>query len=77
MKASIGRTVHYVLDRGPNTGDHRPAVIVRVWTDTLVNLQVITDDENDKLNPVEWRTSVSLDDSAKNATWHWPERDEA
>ena len=77
MKASIGRTVHYVLDKGPNAGDHRPAVIVRVWTDTLVNLQVITDDENDKLNPTEWRTSVPLDESKKNGTWHWPERDEA
>lgn len=48
-----------------------------MWTDNLVNLQVITDDENDRLNPIEWRTSVSLDESKKNGTWHWPERDEA
>lgn len=41
-----GRMVHYVL---PN-GDHRPAVVVKVWNkeDGYVNLQVFTDGRNDR-----------------------------
>lgn len=39
-----GRMVHYVM---PN-GQHRPAIIVKVWGETgLSNLQVITDGSND------------------------------
>jgi hypothetical protein len=57
---SVGRTVHYVLDEGPSQGQHRPAVIVRVWGEedaragTLpvsalgtVQLQVLTDSGRD------------------------------
>ena len=52
MKASIGRIVHFVL---PN-GEHRPAIVVRVWPDeflhnqqdtTGLNLQVFLDGTND------------------------------
>jgi hypothetical protein len=51
-KISIGRLVHFVL---PN-GEHRPAIVVRVWPDefpnnteekTGVNLQVFLDGTND------------------------------
>lgn len=40
-----GRIVHYVL---PN-GEHRPAMVVRVWNKSAgtVNLQVFTDSDND------------------------------
>lgn len=43
-----GRIVHYVM---PN-GEHRPAIVVRVWStdgvcEGYVNLQVFTDGAND------------------------------
>lgn len=80
---SIGRSVHYVLNEGPHSGQHRPATIVRAWgdqPDSMVNLQVLTDSDadghyNDALPPVLWKTSVHLDPSGeKPGTWHWPER---
>lgn len=68
-----GRIVHFVL---PN-GEHRPAIIVRVWSKETgcVNLQVFTDSTNDGLDPVEWRTSVSPSQDGKEPyTWHWIEK---
>lgn len=57
---TVGRIIHYVLDTGRSAGDHRPAVIVRVWGEdqvaagTLdpsalgtVQLQVFTDTSPD------------------------------
>jgi len=73
-KPSIGRIVAYVLAEGPNKGQDRPAVIVRVWSDTTVNLQVFTDGDNDGLPAVKWDTSVQLDPARALRTWHWPER---
>lgn len=76
---SIGRTVHFVM---PN-GDHRPAIIVRVWDHTAVQLQVFVDGSNDAglVHATElgqltvWRTSVHQDaDELKPGTWHAPER---
>jgi len=52
QSASIGRIVHFVL---PN-GEHRPAIVVRVWPEefpnnpddhTGLNLQVFLDGTND------------------------------
>lgn len=58
-----GRIVHYVLNEGNGKGQHRPAVVVRVWRITgegniktppengCSNLQVFTDsDEHQKYN---------------------------
>lgn len=80
---SIGRVVHFVLDTGPNRGQHRPAQIVRAWgerPDSVVNIQVLTDSnpadptQNDCLPCPMWRTSVRKDDSGEvPGTWHWPE----
>lgn len=76
---SIGRVVHYVLDAGPHMGDHRPALIVQVWSDMLVNLVVFPDGSNDYYphqgdEPLTlWRTSKKLDNEYKPGTWHWPE----
>ena len=76
MIPSIGRIVHFVLP----DGQHRPAIIVRVWDDiptpeSLVQLQVFTDGENDGLQNVEWRTSVQQHAlTPKPGTWHEPER---
>jgi hypothetical protein len=55
-----GRIIHYVLNEGPDKGQHRPAVIVRVWRSNTPeggskapengcsNLQVFTDSDADR-----------------------------
>lgn len=74
---SPGRIVHYVLKDGNRQGEHRPAVIVRVWTDSMVNLLVFADGENDREytdeNYVYWSGSKENDESGTPGTWHWPE----
>lgn len=72
----IGDIVHFVLDDGPSAGQHRPALVVHVWSDDLLQLQVFPDSDaagtfNDKLPVPYWRTSVKLDRSAEeHGTWH-------
>lgn len=73
-KPTVGRIVHYVLPEGRNAGEHRPAIVTRVWSDVCVQLQVFTDGENDGLANVEWRTSILNDEAGAPNTWHWPER---
>lgn len=48
-------------------GQELPMVIVRVWSDTCVNGQVLLDG-----NDVFWATSVQPGEG--NGTWRWPER---
>jgi hypothetical protein len=84
MKPTIGRIVHFVQKRPAPYGDGTlvlPAIVVAVWGDTCVNLQVFTDSGNSEGGDngnlaMKWITSVSLDESADPAprTWHWPER---
>lgn len=78
---SIGRTVHFVLANG----QHRPAVIVRVFDEpptptSVANLQVFLDGSNDAparepgASDLLWRTSVHQDAAEmKPGTWHSPE----
>ena len=76
----IGEWVLYVLGGESNhAGEVRPALVVRVWSQTIVNLIVFGDGENDKLlSPngwVEspqprWLTSIELDDDHAEYTWH-------
>jgi len=83
MKPTIGRIVHFVQKRPAGYGDalvHLPAIIVAVWGDTCVNLQVFTDGTNsdpEETNRVKWITSASLDETEtpQPRTWHWPERE--
>ena len=56
---SVGSIVHYVLPDGRSQGQHRPAIVVRDWTnagtsypDGTVNLQVFTDGANDGFKDV-------------------------
>lgn len=84
---SVGKIVHYVLPHGRSQGQHRPAIIVRIWDknptiDSLVQLQVFTDSTNDYTKGdtggstgLLWATSVHHADTSENkpATWHWPE----
>lgn len=72
-----GCIVHYVL----SNGDHRPAIIVKVWnSDGTANMTVFTDWVNDgKEFPIKdgkfWATSVTFDDQGKRPyTWHWIEK---
>ncbi len=81
---SPGRIVHYVLNDGQHPGEHRPAIIVKVWgdqPDSMVNLQVFTDSVNDFITAhpggsgIMWRTSVHNDETDKApGSYHWPER---
>ena len=75
-----GRIVHYVLE----SGEHRPAIVVRVWRidgkppeNGCCQLQVFTDSDaegkyNDCLPPVMWKTSVTFGEGPGN--WHWIEK---
>jgi hypothetical protein len=73
VKPTIGRIVVYVVPKldYPNTNTNNatelPAVIVRVWSDTCVNLKVLNDGEVDI-----WRTSSTWGDQP--GQWRWPER---
>jgi hypothetical protein len=81
-----GRIVHYVLREGRNAGEHRAALVVRVWRangnppeNGCANLQVFMDGTNDATPAgtavwVDWKTSVYYDESGKPGTWHWIER---
>jgi len=79
---SPGRMVHYVL----KNGEHRPALVLRTWSATCVQLAVFLDGANDNGqvpyetyyfqngNLTVWKTSVMQDEETKaQATWHWPE----
>ncbi len=83
-----GRIVHYVLPNGYSAGDHRPAIIVRVFDSMresgTVNLLVFTDCNND-VDPkdpqttsygsgVAWATSVHYSETKEPRTWHWVEK---
>lgn len=75
MKPSIGRIVIYhLMENSPenvelcqqNGNPHElPAVIVRVWSDNLVNLKVLTDGPYDI-----WVTSVQYGHEPRH--WSWP-----
>jgi hypothetical protein len=78
MKPTIGRIVHFVQDKFT-----LPAIIVNVWSDTCVNLQVFTDGSNSdpismssECPNLKWVTSATFDESAEpqQRTWHWPPR---
>lgn len=83
---SIGRIVHYILPAGPKKGEHRAAIVVRVWSDECVNLRVFLDGSNDYahehlphyntvLSGDLWVTSANHAGGEKHefGTWHWPE----
>jgi hypothetical protein len=78
-----GRIVHFVLPDGPSTGEHRPAIVVRVWRQYqqqypgYSNLLVFTDGTNDGdpyAGGLYWATSVSYSEEPTPRSWHWIER---
>lgn len=74
-KPTVGRIVLFdpspddreARANGIGDGEKLPAVIVRVWSETCVNLRVLNDGES-----VLHRTSVTFGSGAY--TWNWPER---
>ena len=82
MTPSIGRIVHFTQKRPEGLGSalvHLPAIIVAVWSDSGVNLQVFTDGSNSEDgyggSNIKWVTSVMRDESAiQPRSWHWPEK---
>lgn len=76
MKPTIGRIVIYhtteqdktMLRNTGNESNELPAIIVCVWNDTCVNLQVIADG-----NKNIWKTSVI--EGNKEGNWSWPTRE--
>lgn len=73
-----GRIVHYVIQTGPSHGQHRPAIVVKVWNKEsgVVNLIVFADWSNDGVaDSAYWATSVRYDEETKApGTWHWIEK---
>ena len=76
-----GRIVHFVLPEG----QHRAAIIVRVWrqgdgtppANGYSNLAVFMDGTNDYLGTascIKWETSVEYSAEPKPRTWHWIEK---
>lgn len=78
QKPSLGRVVLVPMDPDSNNGlDHAPATVVRVWSDTSINVKV----SGDNNQPPEWRKSITLVDElpafdpTKNMhVWCWPPR---
>ena len=77
---TIGRIVHYVVDR--NLEEHRPAIVVHVHGDTMCNLQVFIDGPRDTdlsfpNSGTFWASFIKNDEDYKETgTWHWPEREQ-
>ena len=82
-----GRIVHYVMTGGRSQGEHRPAIVVRNWSnadipgsDGMVNLQVFTDALNDYpagvpgSTGIMWSTSAHYSENKEPGTWHWIEK---
>ena len=79
---ALGSVVHYVLPAGPTQGEHRPAIVVRVWDAQagLVDLQVFLDGSNDGrpyTQGTEWAVSVPYSEQKEGRTWHFVEAEEA
>lgn len=73
MKPSIGRIVHLVQN-----GVHYAAVIVKVWSDTNLNLKVFRNGSNDivpgALDHDDIAHSVEQSELGAEWSWHWPEQ---
>lgn len=72
-KPSLGRIVLYCDD----AGTEHPAIITRVWTDTLVNLQVFRDNAAPEVRTSVERSSETTTGGAtipQEWRWRWPPR---
>lgn len=53
----------------PRGGDVAPAIVVRVFSDSMLNLQVLLDGPG-----AYWATSRPFGADEAMGTWHWPAR---
>lgn len=85
MVPTIGRIVHYIAQSGRQTAadtanellrsEHYAAIIVHVWSDTCVNLDVRPKGMALDAERAGVKTSVMLcEDADRGGTWHWPEQ---
>jgi hypothetical protein len=86
MKPSLGRIVLVTIGTEDDAPVVRPAIVVRVWSDTCVNVQLLADGSNDdrhvpllgidgfleRGNAPIWMTSVCQGDRV--GEWQWPPR---
>jgi len=73
QKPSIGRIVHYVVNRGVDEGEdeleHVPAIVIEVKEDNSLRLAIFY------WTGTMYCGSVECDETGeKSHTWHWPER---
>ncbi len=78
QKPSVGRIVHYIPTEEERTGanfnqqEKAPAVITAVWSDTLVNLQVLNDGDQ---SPTRKLSIQMKTETLTSSCWEWPARD--
>lgn len=58
QKPTVGRIVNFVMGDGETI---RPAIVVRVWSDTCINLRAFLDGTNDSQAIKVQRDGYSLD----------------
>lgn len=81
---TVGRIVHYRIGGTDEAPEFRPAIIVRVWSEVGVNLQVLLDGTNDRVGRlpgevarvpdvgIVWCTSIMR--GLGVGQWCWPAR---
>lgn len=71
MNPSIGRIVHFRIGGTDEEPELRPALIVRVWSPTSVNLQVFFDGSNDVPRPPAEADGIrpDLDEAERGLGW--------
>lgn len=67
MNPSVGRIVHFIQAPGDEC---QAAIVVRVWTPTMVNLAAF--DGNGE--PFRKTSVPMLTEGGAGFSWHWPER---
>lgn len=72
VPVTIGRIVWFVPASADSAERDWPAIVIRVWSPTCVNLRVFRDDGGQELV-----SSVPYDETGRNNyAWRWPERTE-
>ena len=76
QKPTVGRVVHYHHTKDGTTVTTLAAIVVKVFSDTCVNLQVLNDGYTDDLGGnVALRTSVTqAGEYGAPYGWSWPPR---
>lgn len=71
-EVNVGHIVHYVVssldpkELRANGAEILPAIVVKVWAEDTVNLQVFSD----SFSAPMWRTSITH--GFGPTQWHWP-----